>query len=151
MTRRSALFGLGASAALAGFSPALAMAAHLEPGGATKHDSHWEECLAVCQACFTACNSALKHCIDQLAAGHVAYAECASLCADCVEFCVTCESMMARRSKLTIHAASACAAACASCAQACEKLGTDAVMVALGKTCRQCEASCLAMVKHLAQ
>jgi hypothetical protein len=144
MVRRELLGVLSISAA--GLAGAIGRVARADDEG--PHDEVHERCLKNCQACKRECDEAFHESAVALAEGKKEFAKALSLVADCAAFCDLSATIMARRSSLMIHACAACAAACQACGLECDQLDVPKLKEC-ARICRDCEASCRAMVKAM--
>jgi hypothetical protein len=144
MVRRELLGAL--SVTVAGLAGAIGRVARAD-GEAQQDDVH-ELCLKNCQACKRECDETFHECAAAVAEGKKEFARALSRVADCALFCDLSATLIARHSPLMIHACAACAAACQVCGGECDQLSAPKLKEC-AKVCRDCEASCRAMVKAM--
>ena len=107
-----------------------------------------EDCLKACEACERSCNKTFQYCCLQVAAGKKEYAQVLHLVVDCGKFCDLSADLIASESPLMVHSCLACVEACIACARECDKFDSGEMKLCVN-ACRECEATCRAMVKAM--
>jgi hypothetical protein len=114
-----------------------------------EHDKAFEACAKACSDCQRACDSCASHCAHEVHAGNAEHMPTLSTCLDCADFCATASRISARGGVFADLICGACADACDRCAKECEKMTHDEHMAMCAKQCRDCEAACRKMIKHV--
>jgi len=102
-----------------------------------------EECIEACEACASACLSAVPHCLEK--GGDHAEPAHIGLLLDCADICQTSARFMTRGSDLHAEVCGVCSFVCKECEEDCEEFEDDPVMVECAAACRECAEACRRM------
>jgi Cys-rich four helix bundle protein (predicted Tat secretion target) len=136
MERREFIATLGAVAAAASISPAMAEAP------AHHHPPLYKALSDAAAKCGLEGNNCLRHCFGMLSMNDSSMAECTKATFDTIAACAALESLSSVNSPHTPAMAKVVAGICDACKKECDKFPNVAECNAMGAACKACADEC---------
>lgn len=139
MERRDFIATLGAVAAAASVSPALA---EEKTKPAHHHPAKYRALSDAAAKCVAEGNNCLRHCFGMLSMSDSSMAECTKVTFDTIAACAALESLASVNSNFTPAMAKTVADICVACKKECDNFPDVAECNAMGAACKACADEC---------
>jgi Cys-rich four helix bundle protein (predicted Tat secretion target) len=148
MERRDFITAVGATAAIASVSQALANEHEKHPAAAGEHH-HPPKYKALTDAsgkCVIEGDNCLRHCFGMLSMNDASMADCTKLTYETIAACKALESLSAVNSSFTLAMAKIVAGICEACKKECDKFPQYVECRDMSTACKTCATECLKIV-----